>query len=180
MGLFAATRRARGRVSATPCAGCPLSHRRHPPPVPPGEELGSPSCDGAPVTHDTRVSGIRSPVKKSGPSTQDTFDRIDIRRPRTSPSPRELWRRPRTPGSPACVPPSSRQRRSRVRTDQELAPRGCVRPISANQTSTTPTCASILLRATPCGASRSGNWLHGQPPASVDLNPSAAGISAGP
>lgn len=110
MGLFTATRRARSRVAATPCAGCPLSYRRHPPPVPPGEELGVHLATEAPLTHDTRVSGIRFSVKRSGPSTQDTFDRIDIRRPLTPPSPRELWRRSRTPGSPACRPPSPRQR----------------------------------------------------------------------
>jgi len=128
VGLFTATRRARSRVAATPCAGCPLSYRRHPPPVPPGEELGVHLATEAPLTHDTRVSGIRFSVKRSGPSTQDTFDRIDIRRPLTPPSPRELWRRSRTPGSPACRPLPRVNEGKWVPTDQELAPRECVRP----------------------------------------------------
>lgn len=55
--------------------------------------------------------------------------------------------------------------------DQELAPHGCVRPISANQTRTTSTCASILPRVTPCGASQGNRWFHDQLPASVDLKP---------
>jgi hypothetical protein len=55
--------------------------------------------------------------------------------------------------------------------DQELAPHGCVRPISANQTRTTSTCASILPRATPCGASQGNRWFHDQLPASVNLKP---------
>lgn len=55
--------------------------------------------------------------------------------------------------------------------DQELTPHGCVRPISAYQTRTTPTCASILPRATPCGASRGDCWFHDQLPASVNLKP---------
>jgi hypothetical protein len=145
-----------------------MSHRRHPPPVPPGGELGSPSRDESPFTHGARMIGIRFPVKKNGPTTQDTFDRIDIRRPRAPPSPRELWRRSRTPGSPAREPPPRVNEGSRLPTDQELAPRGCVRPISADQTNTTSTCASIPPRATPFDASRGSTRFHDLLPASVD------------
>lgn len=101
-----------------------------------------------PATRDTRPGDFALRLERTGPFDQDAFDRIDIRRPRTSPLPRELQRRPRASASPAATV-LPRQRRGSGCSglgDPRLheSHRDCVRPISANQTTSTPTCASIL------------------------------------
>lgn len=131
-------------------------------------------------TYGARMIGIRFPVKKIGPITQDTFDRIDIRRPRASPSPRELWRRSRTPGSPDCEPPP------RVNEGSRLAdgPGAC-----APRMRSTDLCrpdnyhVDLRLDPSPSHALRRLSEEHqvSRPAARLGgPHPSAAGISAGP
>lgn len=154
-------------LTRTPFDACPLSRRRHPPPVPPGGELGS---HLAMLSVDLQHQDPRfpPPVRENGPVGPRTSSIVSTSRgPLAPPLPRELRRHSRASASPAVRPPPRGNGVGRARRIRSLRPTNAFdRPLPTRQEPRRPAPRSFLeLRL--AAALEGADPVHAGLPASV-------------